>query len=135
VTGPLRTRPIGLAEAFAQVRELWSPRVVADLNGQHVKVARVQGEFFWHHHLDEDELFLVWSGNLRLELRDTGPRWDADLPDAVELGPGDLFVVPRGVDHRPIAEEAVELVLFEPADTLNTGNIRNERTVENPEAL
>ncbi len=127
--------PVSLDSAFASIAQHWSPRVAAELNGQQVKLARILGDFVWHHHADEDELFLVWRGTLRLELRDTGPRWDPRLPDSVTLEPGDLFVVPRGVDHRPVAEEEVQLVMFEPASTLNTGNVRDERTVETPEAL
>jgi mannose-6-phosphate isomerase-like protein (cupin superfamily) len=98
---------------------------VADLNDQHVKLAKVRGEFVWHHHQNEDELFLVLKGTLRLELRD----------GAVTLGPGEMFIVPRGVEHRPVAEEEVHLMMFEPASTLNTGNIREERTVDRPERI
>ena len=94
--------------------------IVAELNGQHVKVVRLRGEFVWHHHDVEDELFMVLRGRFRMEFRDR----------TVELGEGDLLVVPRGVEHRPVADEEVEVLLFEPASTLNTGNVRNERTVE-----
>ena len=100
-----------LADAFASVAEPWRPRVVARLNGQEVKVARVRGTFVWHAH-DVDELFWVTSGRLRIELRD----------GAVELGPGELTVVPAGVEHRPVAEAEVEMVLFEPAGVVNTGD-------------
>ena len=98
---------------FAGIAEHWRPQVVAALNGQEVKLAKVRGEFVWHHHAEEDELFLVVSGRLRIEFRD----------GAVELGAGELLVVPRGIEHRPVAEEEVELLLFEPAATRNTGNI------------
>jgi mannose-6-phosphate isomerase-like protein (cupin superfamily) len=111
---------VALAAALAQVREPWQPMIVAELNGQQVKVARLRGEFVWHHHEHEDELFLVVRGRLRMEFRDR----------VVELGEGELLVVPRGVEHRPVAPEEVELVLFEPASTLNTGNVRNERTLD-----
>lgn len=104
---------ISLDAKFATFDEHWSPRIVAELNGQHVKIAKVQGEFVWHRHEHEDELFLVHRGRLRIELRD----------GAVELGPGEMFVVPRGVEHRPVAEREVEMVMFEPAGTLNTGNL------------
>ena len=104
---------ISLDAKFASFDEHWSPRIVAELNGQHVKIAKVQGEFVWHRHDDEDELFLVHRGHLRLELRD----------GTVELGPGEMLVVPRGVEHRPVADEEVEMVMFEPAGTLNTGNL------------
>ena len=98
---------------------------MGELNGQHVKLARVQGEFVWHHHQNEDELFLVLDGTLRLEFRD----------GEVTLGPGEMYVIPRGVDHRPVAEDEVHLLLFEPAATLNTGNVQNERTVKDPKRI
>jgi mannose-6-phosphate isomerase-like protein (cupin superfamily) len=98
---------------------------VGELNGQHVKLAKAKGEFVWHHHENEDELFLVLDGTLRLEFRD----------GAVTLGPGELYIVPRGVEHRPVASDEVHLLLFEPASTLNTGNVRNERTVEHPRRI
>jgi mannose-6-phosphate isomerase-like protein (cupin superfamily) len=113
---------VNLAQKLSTFDELWSPKVVADLNGQQVKLVKVKGEFVWHHHDDEDELFLILSGRLRMELR------DGDIGLVV----GECLVVPRGVDHRPVAEEEVHLLLFEPASTLNTGNVRNERTVEQP---
>jgi mannose-6-phosphate isomerase-like protein (cupin superfamily) len=116
---------IALAEKLAAISTLWDPKVVAELNGQQVRLAKIQGEFVWHHHEHEDELFLVLAGRLRLELRDR----------VVELGPGELAVVPRGVEHRPVAAEEVHLLLFEPASTLNTGNVRDARTVERPERI
>ncbi|MGE0640290.1 MAG: cupin domain-containing protein [Thermoanaerobaculia bacterium] len=109
---------VNLAEKFAAITEPWSPRVAAELNGQEVKLAKVAGEFVWHHHEHEDELFLVVRGRLRMEFRDR----------SVELGPGEMIVVPRGVEHRPCADVETEIVLFEPASTLNTGNVVNERT-------
>ena len=116
---------ISLDEKFASIGEHWQPRIVGELNGQHVKVAKLLGEFMWHHHDHEDELFLVHRGELRIEFRDR----------TATLGPGEMLIVPRGVEHRPIADEEVELVLFEPAGTLNTGNLVNERTVANPARL
>lgn len=110
---------------FSAVTDHWSPHIVAELNGQHVKVVKFQGAFVWHHHDDEDELFLVHRGQFRMEFRDR----------TVELAAGDFLVVPRGVEHRPVADEEVEVVLFEPASTLNTGNTRNERTVDAPKRL
>ena len=109
---------INLKEKFASFSEHWSPRIAAELNGQQVKLAKIRGEFVWHHHDHEDELFFVVSGRLRMEFRDR----------AVEVGPGEMIVVPRGVEHRPVAEVETEMVLFEPAGTLNTGNVENERT-------
>ena len=116
---------IDLAEKLSRIDERWSPRIVAELNGQHVKLVKIEGEFVWHSHAEEDELFLVLSGQLRIELRD----------GAVVLGPGQMVVVPRGIEHRPVAEGEVHVMLFEPVGTLNTGNVRNERTVEAPERI
>lgn len=113
---------VNLAEKLGLFSEHWSPRIVAELNGQHVKVVKLEGEFVWHHHEAEDELFLVLKGRLRMQFRDR----------EVTLGPGELIVVPRGVEHRPVADEEAHILLFEPAGTLNTGNVRNERTVERP---
>ena len=114
---------VNLADAFSRFSETWSPRIVAALNGQHVKVAKLEGEFVWHHHEQEDELFLVLSGELRLEFR-----------DRVEvLQAGELIIVPRGVDHLPVAQGQVAVLLFEPASTFHTGNVVEERTVESPE--
>jgi mannose-6-phosphate isomerase-like protein (cupin superfamily) len=113
---------IDLREKFATIDEHWSPRIVAELNGQHVKLVKFRGEFVWHHHDREDELFLVHRGRFRMEFRD----------HTVDLGPGEMIVVPRGVAHRPVADEEVEVLLFEPAGTLNTGNVIGERTVHEP---
>jgi mannose-6-phosphate isomerase-like protein (cupin superfamily) len=117
---PVPPIPVNLEEKLTKIQEHWNPHIVGELNGQHVKLAKVKGEFVWHHHQNEDELFLVLKGVLRLELRE----------GTVPLGPGEFFIVPRGVEHRPVAEEEVHLLMFEPASTLNTGNVRNERTVD-----
>ncbi|HEX6900545.1 MAG TPA: cupin domain-containing protein [Thermoanaerobaculia bacterium] len=116
---------INLRQKLDSFSEHWSPRIVAELNGQHVKLAKLQGEFIWHHHDHEDELFMVIKGRLRMELRDRD----------IWLEEGEALVVPRGVEHRPVAEEEVELLLFEPASTLNTGNVENERTVRELEKI
>jgi len=116
---------ISLDEKFASISDYWQPRIIGELNGQHVKIAKLRGEFVWHHHEHEDELFLIHRGTLRVEFRDR----------TLTLGPGDMTVIPRGVEHRPVADEEVELVMFEPAGTLNTGNVVNERTVAAPERL
>lgn len=116
---------IDLREKFATFDEHWSPRIVAELNGQQVKLVKFRGAFVWHHHDREDELFLVHRGRFRMEFRDR----------TVELGPGGMLVVPRGVEHRPVADDEVEVVLFEPAGTLNTGNVIDERTVPEPARL
>ena len=109
---------VNLAEKFGTFSDHWQPRIVGELNGQHVKLARLFGEFVWHHHENEDELFFVVSGTLRIEFRDR----------VVTVGEGELCIVPRGVEHRPVAEQEVLVMLFEPASTLNTGNVENERT-------
>ncbi|MEM7308469.1 MAG: cupin domain-containing protein [Planctomycetota bacterium] len=116
---------VNLEAKLARIQEHWSPRIVAALNGQEVKLAKLQGEFVWHSHADEDELFLVLRGRLRLLFRD----------GEVELAEGELYVVPRGVEHKPVADEEVEVLLFEPATTVNTGELRNDRTVARPEWL
>jgi mannose-6-phosphate isomerase-like protein (cupin superfamily) len=116
---------VNLAEKLAHVSERWTPKIVGELNGQHVKVVKLEGEFVWHHHEAEDELFLVLRGRLAMHLRD----------GVVELGPGELLVVPRGVEHKPVALEETHVLLFEPASTLNTGNVRDARTIERPERI
>jgi mannose-6-phosphate isomerase-like protein (cupin superfamily) len=113
---------VTLASKFASFSDHWSPKIVGELNGQHVKIVKFVGAFIWHHHDDEDEMFLVHRGRFRMELRDR----------EIELRAGDFLIVPRGVEHRPVADEEVEVVLFEPAGTLNTGNVRGERTVAEP---
>ncbi|MFK7846744.1 MAG: cupin domain-containing protein [Rhodothermales bacterium] len=111
---------VNLNEKLSQFNEYWEPKVVGELNGQLVKLAKVKGEFVWHHHEDEDELFYVVKGELQLLFRDR----------TVVLREGEFFIVPRGVEHKPVAAEEVHLMLFEPGTTLNTGNVRTERTVE-----
>lgn len=116
---------VNLAQKFELFSEHWKPKVVGELNGQHVKLVKLKGPFVWHHHDSEDELFLVVKGHLRIELRDK----------TVELNPGEFLIVPRGVEHRPVAEEEVEVLLFEPSSTLNTGNTRGELTAEHLDRL
>jgi mannose-6-phosphate isomerase-like protein (cupin superfamily) len=116
---------VNLAEKLSLFDERWSPKIVADLNDGQVKVVKLDGEFVWHHHDDEDELFLVVSGRLRLQFRD----------GEVVLEPGELIVVPKGIEHCPLAEGVTHVVLIEPKTTLNTGHVRNERTVEQLERL
>jgi mannose-6-phosphate isomerase-like protein (cupin superfamily) len=111
---------VNLRETLASFSEHWQPRIVGALNGQEVKIAKIQGEFVWHHHENEDEMFLVVHGAITLQLRDRD----------VHLGEGEMFIVPRGVEHRPVAEQEAHILLFEPAGTLNTGNLRNDRTYE-----
>jgi len=109
---------VRLADKLAQFSEYWSPKIVGELNGQLVKVVKFHGPFVWHHHDQEDELFYVVRGQFRMEFRDRN----------VSVEQGEFIIVPRGVEHRPVADEPVEVMLFEPATTLNTGNVRNERT-------
>jgi mannose-6-phosphate isomerase-like protein (cupin superfamily) len=116
---------VNLAEKLALFDDLWSPRVVAELNGQQVKLVKFRGEFVWHRHDHEDEFFLVVKGRFVMEFRDRD----------VRLEEGEFLVVPRGVEHRPVAEEEVHVLLFEPAGTLNTGDARDERTVREPERI
>lgn len=104
---------VNLAEKLELITEHWRPKVVAELNGQELKLVKFQGEFVWHHHEEGDEAFLGVRGRFRVELRDR----------AVEVGPGELLVVPRGVEHRTVADEEVEVLIFEPAATRNTGNV------------
>lgn len=119
------TDKINLEEKFRQFDEHWQPRIVAELNGQHVKIAKLLGEFEWHQHRDEDELFHVIAGTLEIQLRDR----------AVTLGPGEMFVVPKGVEHRPVAAEEVHVLMFEPVGTLNTGDVQSDRTVHDPKRI
>lgn len=116
---------VNLADKFALFDEYWSPKIVGELNGQHVKLVKFRGEFDWHHHDNEDELFLVIRGRMSIELGDR----------SVGLGEGEFFIVPRGVKHRPTADKECHVLVFEPVGTLNTGNVRTERTVSDPERL
>lgn len=114
-----------VAEKFAEFTAHWSPKVVGELNGQHVKLVKFSGEFIWHHHEHEDEMFFVVRGTFDMQFRDR----------VVPLHEGEFLIVPRGVEHRPVAAEEVWVMLFEPVGTLNTGNAGGERTVANPEHL
>lgn len=115
-----RMEKVNLQQQFANFSDHWSPKIVGELNGQQVKLVKFGGPFVWHHHEAEDELFLVLKGRLRMEFRDRN----------VELEEGEFLIVPRGVEHRPVAEEEVHVMLFEPATTLNTGNVQDDRTLE-----
>jgi mannose-6-phosphate isomerase-like protein (cupin superfamily) len=121
----MKPSKINLAELFSRFHDHWSPKIVGELNGQQVKLVKLLGPFEWHHHEHEDELFLVVRGTLRMELRDR----------TEVLQPGELIIVPHKVEHRPVADAECEVLLFEPATTLNTGNVRSERTVETLERL
>ena len=108
---------VNLAEKFALITEHWRPKVVGELNGQEVKLVKFQGTFPWHHHEQEDEMFMALRGSFRIEFRDK----------TIELKSGEFVIVPRGVEHRPVADEEVEVLLFEPAQLLNTGNIIDDK--------
>jgi len=110
---------INLAEKFSRFQDYWSPKIAGELNDSYVKLVKLKGEFVWHHHDHEDELFLVVKGKMLMKLR------DGDLT----VNEGEFIIVPRGVEHCPVAEEEVHLLLLEPKTTLNTGNVRNERTL------
>jgi mannose-6-phosphate isomerase-like protein (cupin superfamily) len=116
---------VSLEAKFGMFREYWSPKIVGELNGQYVKLVKLKGEFVWHHHEREDELFLVCKGRLTIQFRER----------EVRLEEGEFLVVPAGVEHRPVAEGEAHVLLFEPKSTLNTGNVRNKRTVENLERI
>ena len=116
---------INLDQKLSLFSDHWNPRIVGELNGQHVKLAKLKGEFIWHHHDHEDELFYVIKGVLRMEFRNK----------SVDINPGEMIIVPKGVEHKPVANEEVHVMLFEPATTLNTGNIENERTRKKLEQL
>lgn len=116
---------VNLAHAFTRIAKPWSPTIVGELNGQYVKLGKFDGAYVWHSHQAEDELFLVVSGRLNIELRDR----------TVELAPGEFFVVPRGVEHRPVALPKAEVLLFEPASTVNTGNAPANQWTRKPDQL
>ena len=116
---------VNLAEKLARVSDYWSPKIVGELNGQQVKLVKFKGPFIWHHHDHEDELFYVVKGRFRMEYQDR----------SVEVAEGEFLIMPHGVEHRPVADQEVEVMLFEPATTLNTGNVRNERTRERLERI
>ena len=116
---------VNLIEKFSIFSEHWSPKIVGELNGQHIKLVKFKGEFVWHHHDDEDEMFYVVKGNFNMEFRDKN----------VVLNEGEFLIVPKGVEHRPVAAEEVWVMLFEPASTLNTGNVMSEKTKQELESI
>ena len=139
---------VNLSDKFSQIHEHWKPHIAGELNGQLIKLVKFQGEFVWHHHDNEDEMFFVVKGQFRMEFRDEAPRPEGPdssrrdsarleavpSPRAVDgrvviIHEGEFIVVPRGVEHKPVADEECWVMLFEPASTLNTGNVVNERTV------
>jgi len=116
---------VNLTEKFSRFHDYWSPKIVGELNDSHVRLAKLKGEFVWHHHENEDELFLVIKGRLLIKLQDQD----------IWLEEGEFFIVPKGVEHLPIAEEETHVLLLEPNSTLNTGNVQNERTVTDLERI
>lgn len=116
---------INLEQKLSLFTERWSPRIVGELNGQQVKLVKVAGEFVWHHHEAEDELFLVLKGRMTIHTRE----------ESIVLEEGELAIVPAGTEHKPEAEEEAHVLVFEPASALNTGNLRDERTVDDPERI
>ncbi|MDT4954192.1 MAG: hypothetical protein QOJ02_2330 [Acidobacteriota bacterium] len=116
---------VNIEEKLSLFNEQWKPKIVGELNGQYVKLVKFQGPFVWHHHDNEDEMFFVVKGRFRMEFRDHD-EW---------IEEGEFVIVPRGVEHKPVAEEEAHVLLFEPASTLNTGNVENERTVPELETI
>jgi mannose-6-phosphate isomerase-like protein (cupin superfamily) len=116
---------INVAEKFSRINEMWSPKILGEVNDSYIKAVKFIGEFVWHHHDNEDEMFMVISGKLRMKFR--------DREEIVE--PGEFIIVPRGVEHLPVSDQETQVLLFEPKSTLNTGNVRNERTLAELEKL
>ena len=114
---------VNLDQKFTLFNEQWKPKIVGELNGQHVKLGKIEGFFVWHQHENEDELFLVVKGQMRLEFRDS----------TVDIDEGEFIIVPRGIEHRPVADGECHILIFEPTSTLNTGNVQDEFTVIEPE--
>ena len=116
---------VNIREKLSKFSEHWSPKIVGEINESYVKVVKLQGEFVWHKHEDEDEMFLVIKGTLTIKLRN----------EDITLEEGEFFIIPKGIEHMPVAENEVHVLLFEPKTTLNTGNVSNERTVEDLEKI
>jgi len=114
-------QPVSFKDKFAKFSEHWSPKIVAQMNDYHFKIAKVQGEFIWHDHPETDEVFFVLKGQLELQFRE----------GSVTLNEGEMFIVPKGVEHKPVAEQECHILMVEPAGTVNTGNVVNERTAAN----
>ena len=117
---------VNIAQKLTLFNDLWSPKIVGEINNFHVKVVKVEGEFDWHHHDDEDEMFLIIKGSLLMQLRDQ---------EDVVVNEGEFIIIPHGVEHRPVAQEECHLVLIEPQDTLNTGNVETDHTVKELDRL
>ena len=133
---------INLSDKLSLFSDHWGPRIVGELNGQYVKLVKFQGPFTWHQHENEDELFLVVKGRFRMEYRDPSPESKMDNSDGAKereshvwIETGEMIIVPRGVEHRPVADEEAHVLLFEPVSTLNTGNVTDEFTVRNLQSI
>ena len=120
---------INLAHKFSLFTEHYSPKIVGEVNDSYVKLAKLKGDFMWHHHDEEDELFLVVKGALRMKLRENGAERE------IVIHPGEFIIIPRGIEHLPSADEETHIMLLEPKTTLNTGNIQNERTLAELERI
>jgi mannose-6-phosphate isomerase-like protein (cupin superfamily) len=118
-------KKVNLSQKFDQIQEFWSPRIVGELNGQAVKIAKIKGDFVWHTHKNEAEFFLVIKGKMVIRLRERD----------IQLEEGEFFVVPRGVEHKPVAEQEAHILMFEPMSTLNTGEVLNKRTIDKVERI
>jgi len=118
-------KKINISQKLAQFNDHWNPRIIGELNKQHVKLAKIKGEFIWHKHDDEDEMFLVLKGTLKIAFRDR----------TETIQENEIIIVPKGVEHKPIAEQEVSIMLFEPVTTINTGDLENERTRKNLESI
>jgi mannose-6-phosphate isomerase-like protein (cupin superfamily) len=118
-------RKINIKESLDSFKDMWSPKIVGEVNDSYVKLVKFQGEFVWHHHEQEDEMFLVVKGQMLMKLRDGD----------ITVGEGEFIIIPRGVEHMPVADEEAHVLLFEPRSTLNTGNVQNERTLAELERL
>ena len=112
-------KTVNLADKFGLIQEYWKPKIVAELNDSYVKLAKIKGEFVWHHHKNEDEMFLVIQGNLVIRIKDG---------EDIQLTAGELAIIPKGVEHMPVTAQEVQILLLEPKTTRNTGNLQNERT-------
>ena len=121
----LQMDKVNLAEKFSLFNGLWEPKIVGELNNQYVKLAKLKGEFVWHDHENEDELFMVIKGHLTIKLRDGD----------IELDEGELYIIPKGVEHMPVAENEVHVLMFEPMGTVNTGNVESDKTIRDIEAI
>ena len=126
---------VNLLQKLSLINDHWNPRIIGELNGQYLKLVKFKGPFTWHHHETEDEMFLVVNGRFRMEFREAGDGGSQNGQREIWLEVGEFCIVPRGVEHRPVADEEAHVLLFEPAATLNTGNVENELTRQQLEWL